>query len=1025
MTKVRPTMRPCRTVADPAPRPGRWRRCGRVALAALAALPGLPGLAAAQIAAPEPAHPHLPFVLLGAALALGLTALLLRRLRQVSAARARIEDSLHRRLREQDCLHRVFLATEDMARPTDDILAEIARALSDSCGKPGQYRFRIRYMGLWHDDIPAGITPLFSLPILVEDVAEGEISLASPDDPASSLPPEERLLLNLVTSRMAGRATVARAIARHAHSEDRFRRTFQQSAQAIGVIRDGIFTDVNAAAHSMLGHPPGSGLVGRRIEDISPDRQPGGEASRDRIARLMAAAMAGESTRFDWEYLRADGTPLLAEVILTAARNDGHVDIYTAWTDITVKRQAEATLAAHQRTLESEVATRTEELTRLNEELGTLLATAASGIALMRDGMIRTCNPSLAEILLIPRDLLIGASPATLFRDASDWASLLEQAETEMAQGHIFSTSVEIRRGDGSTLWIGLRANAVDPLRPQNGAVLVIDDISKQHQASLQMAAARDIAEQAARLKSEFLAHMSHELRSPINAVLGFAELLLDSPLSEHQRDYVRKLQGSGRHLLMIVNDVLDLSQVEAGKLRIEKTEFRLSSIVKAATDTIAAAAADKGIELVVQCDPALATRYMGDPLRITQILMNYLTNALKFTERGQITLRVRRSQAGRLMFSVSDTGIGLTKDQISRLFQRFSQAEESTARLYGGTGLGLAICRQLADLMQGDVGVDSRPGQGSTFWIDLPLAALPDAQQAPRADMLARRRFLVIDDNPHAAAAVAEHLRAAGAGVTLAACLPDAGTADFDAILIDSQMPDPDGFATARLLRERHGTATPPLLLLAHRGGQEIVDRAHAAGFRDLLVKPAEPDLMLARLLSMFQPAVTPPQPEALPSPATAADAGGPSIAHRRALIVDDNPLNLELTGALLARHGMDTATATNGAEALQALLEQDFDLILMDSQMPVMNGIEATRRIRALPTAKAAVPIIGLTGNALDADRDLAFTAGMTDYVVKPISPTELKAILARHLGVAPPAAAPVPLTAARPPAKKAQAS
>lgn len=1023
MTKARPTMRPRRTVADPAPRPGRWHRRVRITLAALAAVTGFPRLAAAQTAVPEHAHPHLPFFLFGAALALGLTALLLRRLRQVSAARARIEDSLHRRLREQDCLHRVFLATEDMARPTDDILADIARALSDSCGKPGQYRFRIRYMGLWHDDIPAGITPLFSLPILVEDVAEGEIALASPDGAATSLPPEERLLLNLVTSRMAGRATVARAIARHAHSEDRFRRTFQQSAQAIGVIRDGIFTDVNAAAHAMLGHPPGSGLVGRRIEDISPDRQPGGEASHDRIARLMAAAVAGESTRFDWEYLRADGTPLLAEVILTAARNDGHVDIYTAWTDITVKRQAEATLAAHQRTLESEVATRTEELTRLNEELGTLLTTAASGIALMRDGMIRTCNPSLAEILLIPRDLLIGASPATLFRDASDWASLLEQAETEMAQGHIFSTSVEIRRGDGSTLWIGLRANAVDPLRPQNGAVLVIDDISKQHQASLQMAAARDIAEQAARLKSEFLAHMSHELRSPINAVLGFTELLLDSPLSEHQRDYVRKLQGSGRHLLMIVNDVLDLSQVEAGKLRIEKTEFRLSSIVKAATDTIAAAAADKGVELVVQCDPALATRYLGDPLRITQILMNYLTNALKFTEQGQITLRVRRSQAGRLMFSVSDTGIGLTEDQISRLFQRFSQAEESTARLYGGTGLGLAICRQLADLMQGDVGVDSRPGQGSTFWIDLPLAALPDAQQAPRADMLAHRRFLVIDDNPHAAAAIAEHLRAAGAMVTLAARLPDAGTADFDAILIDSQMPDPDGFATARLLRERHGTATPPLLLLAHRGGQEIVDRAHAAGFRDLLVKPAEPDLMLARLLSMFQPATSTTQPEPLPAPAP--DAGAPSIAQRRALIVDDNPLNLELTGALLARHGMDTATATNGAEALQALLEQDFDLILMDSQMPVMNGIEATRRIRALPTAKAAVPIIGLTGNALDADRDLAFTAGMTDYVVKPISPTELKAILARHLGVAPPAAAPVPLTAARPPAKKAQAS
>jgi len=940
-------------------------------------------------------------LILAITVALGTTVFLRRRLDRALATRAEIADALRRRLTEQGCLNRVALATEDMTRPLPDILADLADALATGIGTPGRTRFRLRLFDALHDDFPAGLAPgqipIFSLPLIVDGSAQGEIAaLHVARGAAQPLSPDDQSLLTRAAARITACAKATRATARLAQSEERFRRTFHHSAQATAVIRKGRFAEANAAALTLLGYPEGSTFVGLPPEAISPERQPDGELSVEKAARLTRAVLQNGTLKFDWEHLRADGTPILVEVLLSAVSDGDQMEIYTLWNDITVKRRAEAALAAHQRTLEAQVALRTEELSRLNEELATLLATAASGIALLQDGLIRSCNPSLSHLLLTPQDQLIGSPLAPIFRDTAEWTDFRDQAGAEMARGGIFSINSEIRRGDGSTLWVAIRANAIDPRNPEAGAVLVIDDISNSYLASRQLAAARDLAEQAAQLKSEFLAHMSHELRSPINAVLGFAELLMGTPLADHQRDYLAKVQASGRHLLMILNDVLDLSKVEAGKLHIEQAEFRLGAVVKAAVDTIAAASAEKGIELIVQTDPTLPRQYIGDPLRITQILMNLLTNALKFTKAGTITLTIQPLPQGGLHFAITDTGIGIAPDHIGRLFERFTQAEDSTARLYGGSGLGLAICRQLADLMQGEVGVQSTPGEGSTFWVNLPLEPVPEAPR-PATAPLAARSLLVIDDVPAAAEAIATHLRAAGASVTCATHAPDIGTDRFDAILIDSRMPEMDGFATAATLRERHGPATPPLVLLAHKGGQDIVDRAHAEGFRDLVMKPAEPDLLIARLVALLESpgtALPPPLPQHAPRTAQ-------SHAGRHALVVDDNPLNVELTVAMLANQGLTSTTATNGAEALQALLDQDFDLILIDSQMPVMDGLEATRRIRALPTTKSTVPIIGLTGNARDTEREVALDAGMSEYIVKPISPATLRALLTRHLG------------------------
>ena len=961
-------------------------------------------IGAAETAIPGLPANSVPTVLFGlfasVAIVVGIAILLQHRLGRAMAARAEVADALYRRIREQDCLHRIFLATEDMSRPRREILADIAAALAAGVGNRDQARFRIRLFEAVHDELPGCTDPAFRVPLMIDDREQGEIALDCRDGGPNEAPTvEERLLVELAASRIAGRAQATLAIERLARSEDRFRRTFQHSAQATAVIRDGHFAEANPAALAMLGYEARESFVGLSPLAISPELQPDGIPSVEKIERLLQAVMEQGSIKFDWEHLRADGTPILVEVLLTAIHEGERVEIFTLWNDITVTRQAEAALTAHQRILEAQVALRTEELSRLNEELLTLLATAASGIALMHDGVIRACNPSLIQLLMIPQEQLIGASPATIFQNPEDWNTLRDQALAALREGRIFSTTTEIRRGDGSSLWVAIRANAVDPAHPEAGAVWVVDDMSKEYAASRQLAAARDMAEQTARLKSEFLAHISHELRSPINAVIGFTELLLGSPLTDHQRDYLTKVQASGRHLLMIVNDVLDLSKVESGKLRIESTEFRLSSVIRGSVDTIASAAAEKGVELVIDADPSLPTQFRGDPLRISQILMNFLTNALKFTQQGEITLSVAQAPKGGLRMAVTDTGIGMSQEQMGRLFERFSQADDSTARLYGGTGLGLAISRQLADLMQGEVGVRSEPGKGSTFWVDLPLDPLPEPQQRLSTQPLARRRLLVIDDNSHAANILATHLRAAGAVVRAEARLPSGSIDGYDAILIDSRLHDMDGFEAARKLRQR-GMPLPRLVLLAHRGGQEFVDRCHAEGFVDMFVKPIDPEALITRL----QVLLWPDQSRQTTAPVLYDPLPARNQHVARILIVDDNPMNLEVTTALIARQGLETATATNGAEAVQAVLEQDFDLILMDCQMPVMDGVEATRRIRALPTAKAQVPIIGLTGRAEEDDRDLAYAAGMTDYIVKPVIPSALKAMLARYLVDAP---------------------
>lgn len=951
------------------------------------------------------------------------TAIFLRwRLGIALFARDAVEVQLRQRIREQTCLHEVFLATDNMQRPMTDILRDVAAALHKGWPEGVDCLIRVELMGYEHDEIGQRDTAdALTAPIMIEGKERGRITLLElTKNHAAHV---NRLLLGLAASRVAGRALGQTTLAMLQKSEERFRRTFMHSAQATAIVQEGRFVSANNAALALLGYGPGQTFVGLTPDQISPPTQPDGQDSSTKALRLIGEAMEQGSQKFEWEHLRRDGEVVLFEVLLTAVVEDGRTDVYVLWNDITVKRQAEQALSAYQQTLEAQVAKRTQQLTTLYDELHAVFAAANAGIALVRDRHIVTCNPSLASILLWPHDELLGRSTRVFFKDDATWMEGRDEAYALMHAGGVYEKTAELIRLDGSSVWVRQRATAVDPTDPDKGTVWVLEDISLEHGAASQLAEARDLAVQAARLKSEFLAHMSHELRSPINAVLGFTELLMGSPLSDHQRDYLQKVQSSGRHLLMIVNDVLDLSKVEAGKLRIEETEFTLPSLLRTAVDTISKGVADKNLELIVHIDPDVPRRLTGDPLRITQILMNYLTNALKFTEQGTITLSVSRAAlennaadapegATYLHFAVTDTGIGMSPEQVARMFQSFSQAEDSTARLYGGTGLGLAICRQLAGLMGGEVGVSSTPGKGSTFWATLALHSIGTDAMTSVHQALLGRRVLIVDDHAGASAQLKSALQRAGADVVAVASGSDAmaifaapsNTATLpEAVVVDLKMPGMDGIKTLRSLREQLGKSAPPSILMTKQGGQQIVDLTLSEGIDDLVIKPVDPEILVGKLERLLHPdsgLATKSRRSVRLSRQPGAQPDMP-FAGKRALVVDDHPLNRELAAAMLKKNGLVAETAENGAAALERLLDTEFDLIFMDNQMPVMGGFEATRRIRALPTAKGRTPIIGLTGRSDDSDRQEGLDAGMNDYIVKPMTPVNLREVLQRWLG------------------------
>jgi PAS domain S-box-containing protein len=692
------------------------------------------------------------------------------------------------------------------------------------------------------------------------------------------------------------------------------------------------------------------------------------------------------------------------------AAPDGGTTYNGYWLDITARRESEARFAA------------------------VFEHTSDAYLFFDREHGITRCNPAAAR-------LFGAASPGELHGripwfptmsperqpdgEPSRERALKLMVEHTRSRARVQDCEWRFQRSDGSLFDAEVSVIAIEwDGAPQFCAV--IQDVTARKQAEAAMRDARRAAEEASRSKSAFLANMSHELRTPMNAIIGMTHLALEDGLPDRQRDYVEKAHGAARNLLEILNDILDVSKIEAGRMELERIDFELEAVLGEMADVLGLKAEQKGLELVFSASPDLPRRLVGDPTRLRQVLVNLGSNAIKFTERGEVTVGMDLvSQTGQeveLHVWVRDTGIGMGPRERQRLFQPFAQGDNSTTRRYGGSGLGLVICRDLVERMGGRLWFDSEPGQGSTFHFSARFGrSVPRApSRAWMVGELRGRRALLVDDNPAALEALGRMLETLGVQVDRAGSGAEAlvrfdarGTTDYAWVLIDWKMPAMDGVACARAILARQAPVAPCILLVTAFGREEALRAASGVALAGVLQKPVTPSSLYDSLLQACQGSA---RPSPVPPPeGPAIEAARRRLAGARLLLVEDHPLNQQLATELLRRAGMDVVVAVDGQQALDRLADAGpFDGVLMDCQMPVMDGYTATERLRADP-AHADLPVIAMTASALPEDRARALAAGMNAHIAKPLDVQVMLRTMAQWIAGRPqreaPAAPPPP--------------
>ncbi len=866
-------------------------------------------------------------------------------------------------------------------------------------------------------NIPAGlatVTPstLYFFPLVAHGAVVAVIELA----PCGKLTDRQRALIDallptvaLSTEILVGSIETKKLLARTreqaatvAAAEERSRLILGSIDEGIsGVNTEGLLEFVNPAGARMLGYEPEE-LIGQAMHGRIHYKYPDGRPLPQEQCSIYQTARDGKARVVTDEVLwRKDGTNFPAEYTATPiCRGNEVVGSVVAFRDITARRKAEKRLQFTQYAVDN----------------------AADAVFWINpvDGKIEYANEAASRSLEFSREELLTMNIADInpdvtprrlaerFQELREKPSLTWEGKAQSRSGRVFDTEVTV-----------FLAEYLD----RQLMVANVKDITDRKQAEAEMVRAKEMAESATKTKSDFLANMSHEIRTPMNAVIGLTHLALKTDLTRKQEDYLTKIKSAAQALLGIINDILDFSKIEAGKLDIEKADFQLEDVLNNLSSIVSQKAQEKNLEFLISSQHDIPHNLIGDPLRLGQILINLVNNAVKFTDKGEVVVSVALEEQVddrvKVRFAVRDSGIGMTPEQSARLFQAFAQADTSTTRKYGGTGLGLSISKKLVEMMEGSIWAESEYGKGSSFifnvWFGIGSETAPKKRFIPD---VAGLRALVVDDNEQAREILTENLRlfalraeSVSSGEDAIRELVAADASDpYGLVLMDWQMPGMDGLEASRIIK-RGGRLKhiPEISMVTAFGREDIRAKAAEIGIDNYLLKPISPSILYDSLMDIFATAQEDKGARHRKEVTPTADATG-----IRVLLVEDNEMNQQVATELLESAGAIVTIANHGGEAVEILTAKEepppFDAVFMDMQMPVMDGLTATKLLRTKPYLEK-LPIIAMTAHALIEERQRCLDAGMNDHVSKPIDPDVLFATLtrwahARHLESAAPA-------------------